>query len=215
MKSRSAFVLAPLAAGLLMGCAQNGILTTGSLNPSAVDEQQAKEAEATKVACATLAANIEGLNKDGIADKVAKAAAKKYKMKTADLAKANELNQANAEFQAKCTNYPMATVAETPPAEPAEVKDAKAAKPATAPPVPPRKTAAQAAAPKQASAQTAAAEPAKAAPAEKAKTETVASAEPETKQASAETQTSAVNKGPFAAPRLSVAPSTVTTTGNP
>jgi len=218
MKSRSAIVLAPLVALLAAGCAENGALTTGSINPSVVNEQQAKEAAANKAACATLAAQIEELNKGGVAEKVEKAAAKKYKIKTADLAKANELNKANAEFQAKCSNYPTMAALPKPEDVAADGKDAKTtAKAETKPPVPPRKSAAQAAAPKPQAAQAAAAAPAaKTAAAPKpttTKTEAVAAAEPETKQASTEMASSpTIPTSPFSAPRLSAAPTAVTTT---
>jgi hypothetical protein len=57
-------------------------------------------------ACATLVSQIDGLKNDGVADKVAKAAAKKYKMTAADLTKADQLNKANGDFQAKCSVGP-------------------------------------------------------------------------------------------------------------
>jgi len=92
---------------LVTGCAQDGSFAPNGVNTAAIDEQKAA-AQMTKTdpMCATLAAEIETLNKDGITAKVSKAAAKKYKMKTADLAKADELNKVNAVFQAKCSNYP-------------------------------------------------------------------------------------------------------------
>lgn len=228
MKSRSAIALVPLAVGLLVGCAENGSLTTGSLNPSVVDPKQVAE---TKQACATLAAQIEGLNNEGISEKVEKAAAKKYKMKTADLAKASELNKANADFQAKCSNYPAETIAAAPKPGEGEAKAEaeakgdtdKSTKTAAKPPVPPRKsiTAAEAEAAKQQAANrqqaqvSAEVEAAPAKPAPEAETKTVASAEPETTHTSMESSSS-IREQPFAAPRMSAAPmSTVTTTGTP
>jgi hypothetical protein len=54
-------------------------------------------------ACVALTSQIDGLRKDGIADKLEKAAAKKYKLTAADITKADQLNKANAEFQNKCS----------------------------------------------------------------------------------------------------------------
>lgn len=140
---------AALVAVLLAGCAQDGTLTglnTASINPPGTAQQTAVKANPL---CLTLASQIAALNKDGIADKVAKAATKKYKMKTADLAKANELNKANAEFQAKCSNYPPpstivaakpAATAANPKAAPNQgAKSAAAPKVKRNPPVPAQK----------------------------------------------------------------------------
>lgn len=137
-----AFVLVSLVAG---GCAENGTLLTGSLNPSVVDPAAQQVAQANPV-CVTLASQIEALNKDGVAEKVSKAAAKKYKLKHADLAKVDELNKANTEFQAKCSGYPPApVVAEAAAEQPAEQK--VAAKKTVKPPVPEQKPVAAAMAP--------------------------------------------------------------------
>lgn len=57
-------------------------------------------------ACVTLTSQIDGLRKEGVADKIEKAAAKKYKMTPADLTKADQLTKANAAFQAKCSTVP-------------------------------------------------------------------------------------------------------------
>ena len=54
-------------------------------------------------ACVALTSRIEGLRKEGIADKIEKASAKKYKMTQADLTKADQLTKANAEFQVRCS----------------------------------------------------------------------------------------------------------------
>ena len=90
----------------------------------------------------TLASQIDALNQEGIADKVSKAAAKKYKMKAADLAKADALNKAHAEFQTKCSSYPPSPiVAKAEPAPPPKAT-AKAK-----PPVPSPKPVASAMAP--------------------------------------------------------------------
>ncbi len=114
MKARSAvaFAIVPITL-FAAGCAQDGTLASGGLSTSSINPQAAK----TDPACMTLATQIETLRKDGVADKVAKAAAKKYRMKTADLAKADELNKANAQFKAKCAPMPsQSKTASTAPA---------------------------------------------------------------------------------------------------
>jgi hypothetical protein len=65
-------------------------------------------------ACVALVSRIEALRKDGIPDKIEKAAAKRYKMTQADLSKADQLTKANAEFQARCSTVPKAVTAEAP-----------------------------------------------------------------------------------------------------
>ena len=141
MKARSAPTAAFVIALMAAGCSNDGTLTGGGLNTSSID-QTAK----SDPACLTLAAQIEALNRDGTVDKVSKAAAKKYKLKTEDLAKADELNKANTEFQTKCSAYPprpvvattttpaMTTTTTTPTPAPKEKKVAAAKK--TTPPVP-------------------------------------------------------------------------------
>jgi hypothetical protein len=113
-RASSALVLAGVMLG---GCAMegsDGLFTTGSLIG------QTAEAKADP-ACVTLVSRIEALRKDGIPDKIEKAAAKRYRMTQADLGKADQLTKANAEFQARCSTVPAArpTSAEAAPAEPA------------------------------------------------------------------------------------------------
>jgi hypothetical protein len=102
----------------------DGIFTTGSL-------KQTAEADP---ACVTLASRIDALRKDGIPDKIEKAAAKRYRMTQADLGKADQLTKANAEFQARCSTVPAArpTTAQAPAAEPAAAPK-KAAKAGSSP----------------------------------------------------------------------------------
>ncbi len=124
------FVL--FGAVLLAGCSGDGLL--GS---------QMTTASVTKIdpVCVSLTAQIDGLMKEGVAEKVEKAAAKKYKMKPADLAKADQLNKANAEFQNRCAinpTTPAETTAATNPAadgaqQPVAVASAKPAAPAASP----------------------------------------------------------------------------------
>ena len=110
-----AIALAGVAVALA-GCAGDGsdsIFTTGALGSSEpkIDPM-----------CMTLASRIETLRKEGIAEKIEKAAAKKYKMTQSDLNKADQLTKANADFQLRCsTIMPKSAMAEpapepTPPA---------------------------------------------------------------------------------------------------
>ncbi|MGE8943003.1 hypothetical protein ACO2I3_13895 [Leptospira interrogans] len=110
---------------LLAGCSSDGALL-GGMTTASIPEQPKVDP-----VCVTLTTQIEGLRKDGIADKVEKAAAKKYKMKPADLTQADELNKANAEYQARCglTTTPATTTAAAPaPAAPATVASNTASK---------------------------------------------------------------------------------------
>jgi hypothetical protein len=122
-------LIATLATGtaFLGGCADtSGIfgnsanLTTSSVAPAAAPKADP--------ACVTLASQIDGLRKEGIAEKIEKASLKKYKMSTAELVKADQLNKANADFQGKCSTY-KPSVAAVAPAAPAV---AAAAAPAAA-----------------------------------------------------------------------------------
>jgi hypothetical protein len=131
MKAHSATTAAVAVCLLVAGCAQDGTLSTNGLNTSSIEQKKAAEqAEKNNAECMTIASQIETLHRDGAAAKVTKAASKKYKMKAADLAKADELNKANAEFQGKCSNYPPPTIAAAPEATPGSA----AATPAAAAP---------------------------------------------------------------------------------
>jgi hypothetical protein len=153
MTARSNALYAAALACMLAGCANDGTLTssfnTGSIDPQkqAANEQAEKSKQAL---CNTLVSQIEALNTEGVNDKVAKAAAKKYKLKATDLTKADELNKANVEFQTKCSSYPP-RVAATAPVDPVAKTEemaaaAKTAKTAAAakPSVPPQKPVASA-----------------------------------------------------------------------
>jgi hypothetical protein len=146
MKARSAPSAAILVAVLIAGCAQDGTLAPSGINTSSI-EPPATQAAKSNPACVTLVSQIEALNKDGTADKVAKAAAKKYKLKAADLSKADELNRANAEFQAKCSNYPPSATA----ASPAQAESGPKVAATTKPPVPAPKAVEAALAPQRSS----------------------------------------------------------------
>jgi len=63
-------------------------------------------------ACVTLVSRIDALRREGIPDKIEKAAAKRYKMTQADLGKADQLTKANAEFQMRCSTIAPTTTAQ-------------------------------------------------------------------------------------------------------
>ena len=122
-----ALALAGVAVALA-GCAGDGenIFTTGALGTSA-------EAKLDPM-CVTLASRIEALRKEGVAEKIEKAAAKKYKMTQSDLNKADQLTKANADFQFRCSTI-MPRSASTSPAPPPSAAPAPkaSAKAASAP----------------------------------------------------------------------------------
>ncbi len=142
-RSNAIYVTAAFGCLLLAGCAEGSLgsaFNTGSIDPQ--KQAAAEQAQKSKQAlCSTLVSQIDALNNDGTSDKVSKAAAKKYKLKPTDLTKVDELNKANTEFQAKCSDFPP-RVAATAPIEPvttgsttpaASAKTATATKPVPAP----------------------------------------------------------------------------------
>lgn len=106
-----------LVPAALAGCADtptllgsnSASLTTASVSPSTAPK--------IDPACNNLSTQIESLRKEGIADKVEKASLKKYKLTTAELVKADQLNKANADFQGKCGTI-KPTAAATPAVAP-------------------------------------------------------------------------------------------------
>jgi hypothetical protein len=95
-----------VASALLAGCSGGGIdnvFTTGAIG----NQSQTPKTAEPKVdpACVSLAAQIDGLRRDGIAEKVEKASLKKYKLTQGDLAKADQLIKANAEFLMRCASF--------------------------------------------------------------------------------------------------------------
>ena len=111
----------------LAGCAADGTLT-GDMPTSSINQQQAK----VDPVCPALVQHIEELRREGIADKIEKAANKKYKMTNADLIKADQLNKANGDFQARCAPKPVQATAQAPaqaasPIPPATTSPAAAA----------------------------------------------------------------------------------------
>jgi hypothetical protein len=133
--TRTAAQVLVLAGVALAGCASDGsdnIFTTGALGT------QAAAPEVDPV-CVTLASRIETLRKEGIADKIEKAAAKKYKMTQADLTKADQLTKANADFQFRCsTIMPRSAGASPPPPPPAAAPKAAAKAASALAPAPPQ-----------------------------------------------------------------------------
>jgi hypothetical protein len=121
--------LAVIGSLSLAGCSGGLDMFGGSSGSTDVATSSVVPAQAQRVdpACGNLAVEIDTLRREGVADKVERAAAKKYKMTTADLAKANQLNKANGEFQAKCSTLPR-TAAQS--EAPAVAAAAKAAAPA-------------------------------------------------------------------------------------
>lgn len=99
------------------GCAGTDLFGSGANDVTTSSVSQAAKVDP---ACQTLAAQIDTLRREGVADRIEKAAAKKYKMTPADLAKADQLTKANADFQGKCSTLPK-TAAAAPAAAPAGV----------------------------------------------------------------------------------------------
>jgi hypothetical protein len=121
-----------LASILLAGCAGDSgsnFFTTGALGtaPEATTTASATSDAKIDPACVSLVSQIDALRKEGVADKIEKAATKKYKMTSKDLAKADQLTKANADFQLRCsTIMPKPSMAAMPPPAPPPAKTAKA-----------------------------------------------------------------------------------------
>jgi len=100
---RAASAALVLAGVTLAGCAGDGsdnLFTTGALG---TQQTAAAPEPSVDPQCVTLVSRIEALRKEGVADKIEKAAVKKYKMTHADLTKADQLTKANADFQLRCS----------------------------------------------------------------------------------------------------------------
>ena len=123
---------------LLAGCAGDGgnnLFTTGALGTEPSATAAASEPRVDP-ACVSLVSQIETLRKEGVADKIEKAATKKYKLTKADLTKADQLTKANADFQLRCSTImprPMSAQASPSTPPPAAKPAAKAAAPKAAP----------------------------------------------------------------------------------
>jgi hypothetical protein len=101
---------------VLAGCATDVGSMFGATTTASIPEKPRVDP-----ACVTLTSQIDALRKEGIADRVEKAAVKKYKMTPADLTKAAQLNRANAEFKDKCSATSVTTALVAPAGE-AEAK---------------------------------------------------------------------------------------------
>lgn len=134
-------VISAVAAGsaLLAGCSDtSSMFGNNSANLTTASVSPVSAAPKADPACTALTAQIDSLRKEGVPEKIEKASLKKYKMTTADLAKADQLNKSNTDFQTKCTTYkPSVTAAAVPAAAvpakaPAAAKDVAVAKEAVA-----------------------------------------------------------------------------------
>jgi hypothetical protein len=114
--NRAASVMLFTAGIVLAGCSgeNTGGIFTGSL---ANNTEAAAPQPKIDPVCVSLVSRIDALRKEGIGDKIEKAAAKRYRMTIADLGKADQLTKANAEFQLRCSTLtPGDNTAQTPPA---------------------------------------------------------------------------------------------------
>jgi len=131
--NRAAATTLVLASVALAGCAGDGgmenLFTTGSLG---TQTQSAAAEQKIDPACVTLASRIETLRREGVGEKLEKAAAKKYKLTQADLTKADQLAKADADFQSRCSTIVMKSAGAYPSPAP-EPAPPPAAKPKASP----------------------------------------------------------------------------------
>lgn len=131
---RASIIACVAASGLgLAGCANDGSMSslfpTSAIGASA---ETATAAVAPKIdpACGALAAQIDGLRKEGTIDRLEKVADGKganVQVQRTALKKQAELNKANADFQAKCApNMPKSAAMVAPAAAAAPVATAAA-----------------------------------------------------------------------------------------
>lgn len=108
-------VTALIAAGslALTACSSTSDIFGTSGSSDVTTQSVAQAQPKIDPACGNLALEIDTLRREGVAEKIEKAAAKKYKMTSADLAKANQLTKANAEFQSKCSTLPRSAAMPT------------------------------------------------------------------------------------------------------
>jgi len=109
---RAITIIGTICTALALGACANDTLV-GGLAPQATTAALPPK-PAVDPACATLAARIDGLRKDGVVDRVEAAAKGKgstVKVKRDSLAQIAELEKANLEFQAKCSTVPRAAAA--------------------------------------------------------------------------------------------------------
>jgi PBP1b-binding outer membrane lipoprotein LpoB len=139
MTAKTSLILpVALAAALLGGCASDGsgLFSTSSVAApepvsavTATPDTPTRTATRIDPACAQLAAQIDGLKKDGTIERLEKISAGKstsVQVKRSAILKQAELNRANADFQAKCgpTGLRAAVVAPAPAAAAATAKTA-------------------------------------------------------------------------------------------
>jgi hypothetical protein len=133
--TRAAAKAVVLAGLLLAGCSGEGTdgIFTGSLASNNNVQNTAAPEPKVDPACVSLVNRIDMLRREGIGDKIEKAAAKRYRMTQADLAKADQLTKANADFQMRCSTItPSINNASMPPPVTPLPAPAKAAKKAAA-----------------------------------------------------------------------------------
>ena len=126
-----AATMAFVAAGLVLaGCSGEG--TDGIFTGSLANNTQNAAAPEPRIdpVCVSLVSRIDGLRREGVGDKIEKAAAKRYKMTSADLGKADQLTKANAEFQLRCSTITPAGNSDQTPAAPPPAKKTSSSAPA-------------------------------------------------------------------------------------
>ncbi len=132
---RAMKITAVVAAALsLAACAESSLLGNGS-TPATTAALPKKPA--VDPACATLAAQIDELRRDGVverAEAAAKGKSKTVSVKRESLGKLAQLEKVNAEFQVKCSTMPRAIGAQVTPT-PTPTAQAAVAKTAAAKPV--------------------------------------------------------------------------------
>lgn len=146
-QSSAILTLAACGTLLLAGCSSSsgGLFGSNPLTTQSIPATTSNTVAATpKVdpACYSIAQRIETLRRDGLTERLEKAAAGKstnVSVKRTSLQQAAELDKANAEFQAKCSAFgqrPMQAQAQIAPGAtaPTAVNSAQVV-PATAPPV--------------------------------------------------------------------------------
>lgn len=120
MQSTSATLALAIGGALLLsGCSSTSQLLGTNLTTQSIATSPNGTAAAGNVdpACATLAQRIETLRSDGLTDRLEKAGTGKsstVSVKRDSLAKAAELDKANAEFQAKCSTVPIRQASSAP-----------------------------------------------------------------------------------------------------
>ena len=101
-----------LCIGALTACSNTGGLPGSTLTTSSINAQKTANKPAIDPACVTLVSKIDGLRKDGITDRVAKAGQGKSKtvpVYRTSLARMAELDRANADYQRRCGTLKPAT----------------------------------------------------------------------------------------------------------